>query len=77
MGHFSRFIPVGSLRVDSSQGLLLTSVAFLTPKNKVIVVVQNTHDFLIDFKLQDGSFFVKVTIPARAMQTFEYDNHLF
>lgn len=47
MGHFSKWIPRGSVRiaVSENKGLLeqaLEHVAFLTPQNTIVLVVQNT-----------------------------------
>ena len=68
MGHFSRFVPPGSRRIDMQNPLdatgnggdskgradgSLESVAFLTPNHLVVVVVLNRNDEEIEYALHD------------------------
>ena len=65
------------MRISSSVvGSTLESIAFLTPKQEVVVVVMNTGDGPITFKLldmvADQSEAVKVTALPHSIQTFVY-----
>ena len=57
-------------------GSSLEATAFLTPNKQVVVVVMNTGDQPITFKLLDiaGNYkqAVKVTALAHSIQTFTY-----
>ena len=57
LSHFlsSKFVPRGSVRVfNAVVGSTLESIAFLTPQKQVVVVVMNTGDQPITFKLMDS-----------------------
>ena len=74
----SKFVPRGSVRI--SNVVLHSSLectAFLTPARQVVVVVMNTADQPITFKLLDTNDdgkqqAVKVTALAHSIQTFLY-----
>eukprot|EP00731_Ephydatia_muelleri_P027239 Em0019g112a len=54
VGHISKFVPRGSVRISSSvEGSALECIAFLTPESEVVVVAMNTGDSPITFKLLD------------------------
>eukprot|EP01113_Clastostelium_recurvatum_P031209 TRINITY_DN3875_c0_g1_i1.p1 TRINITY_DN3875_c0_g1~~TRINITY_DN3875_c0_g1_i1.p1 ORF type:complete len:496 (+),score=90.58 TRINITY_DN3875_c0_g1_i1:78-1490(+) len=55
MGHFSKFLPRGSVRINSLCPTQLTCTAFRTPKDQIIVIVQNINDVAVTFKLQHAS----------------------
>ena len=73
----SKFVPRGSLRVfNAVLGSSLEATAFLTPEKQVVVVVMNTGDQPITFKLLDNfngsKQAVKVTALAHSIQTYLY-----
>ena len=74
----SKFTPRGSTRIYSSvMNSSLEAVAFLTPKEEVIVVVMNREDNPITFKLLDEDKSgkqqaLKVTALPHSIQTFIY-----
>ena len=76
MGHFSRFVPPGSIRISSSgAGLLfLDHVAFLTPQNQIVVVVLNVQTFGVDFVLQDGNQKAEISVAENSIVTLTYPN---
>ena len=52
IGHFSKFIRPGAKRIASSSNRdVLQTTAFLNPDGKVVVVVLNTSDKKMPFKL--------------------------
>ena len=73
----SKYIPRGSLRIlRSVTGTnSLESVAFLTPDMQVVVVVMNTGDRAVTFKLTDATKTIQsanVTALPHSIQTFLY-----
>ena len=74
---FSKFVPRGSVRISNMvTNTSLECTAFLTPSNQVVVVVMNTGDSDIAFKLMDvlpdSKQAVKLTALAHSIQTFIY-----
>jgi len=72
LGQFSKYILPGSVRINSSCNGGLNCVAFTRPDNNTVVVVQNTADNAITFKLQQGDNSAKILIPDHAIATFVY-----
>ena len=73
----SKFVSRGSVRISSSVfNSTLECTAFLTPLKQVVVVVMNTGDQPITFKLLDTSGgkqqALKVTALAHSIQTILY-----
>lgn len=74
----SKYTPRGSLRIYNEVfGSDLECTAFLTPDKQVVVVVMNTSDQPVTFKLIDtvngGNIqAVKITALAHSIQTFVY-----
>lgn len=69
--HASKFVPAGSVRVDSTANPDLPQhVAFLTPKKRHVLIVSNTTDeaktFSIRFRGKDAA----TTLPAGAVATY-------
>lgn len=73
IGHFSRFIRPGALRVSaaSSRSTLLTT-SFLNPDNQLATVVMNPTDKEIAYNFYVGSVSAQLSIPAHAIQTLAY-----
>ena len=70
IGQFSKFIKPGAKRINSvpSRSQLLTT-AFKNPNGQVVVVVMNQSNQAVDYKVFVGSKSVKISIPARAIET--------
>ena len=74
--HYSKFTPRGSTRIFTSViNSSLECIAFLTPTDKVVVVVMNRGDNDVTFKLFDEDASedqkaVMVTALAHSIQTF-------
>lgn len=77
MGHFSRYLRPGMVRVRSdvtAAGLLVTAVQHPTTK-ETAVVIMNTQNNPVDFNLRDsvsGRSAPGLTIPAESVQTYVY-----
>ena len=69
IGHFSKFIPVGSKRISCAANRdLLQTTAFLAPNGKTTAVVLNTSDEKIPYRLWlDGQAAEVVSLPHSIM----------
>ncbi|XP_037563118.1 lysosomal acid glucosylceramidase-like [Dermacentor silvarum] len=75
LGHFSKFLPRGSIRIDSRlnrSSKNLSYVAFLTPKSDVVVIVLNGGEERIILEIKDkyGSVNTRKVIGERSITTF-------
>ena len=68
--HFSQFVPPGSVRVASSEMEQLASVAFLTPEDKVVLVVSNTGNFPKPFAVKYHGKVFQTVLPAESVGTY-------
>ncbi len=69
--HFTGFVPPGSVRInDRAVDLMLSHVAFRTPRGGHVLIVSNTtsaqKDFLIGYKEK----FAQVGLPAGSVATY-------
>jgi len=75
MGHFSRFIPPDSVRIQlkPTTSSPLEIVGFLTPENEVTIVVLNPTNSTLSFGIEDHSYSASHSIPPHAIQTLIYN----
>lgn len=74
MGHFSKYVPPGALRIYSSNADGLVSVAFLNPDGTKTLVVYNdsTSTLIVPFQVQWGNQSFAYTLPSLAGATFTW-----
>jgi len=73
IGHFSRFIVPGSVRLLSASNRdSLQSTAFMTPSGKIVVVVMNQESSPIEFYLQHAGQHARAEMPAHSISTFMF-----
>jgi len=73
IGHFSKFISPGALRVSTSASRsTIESTSFKNKDGKIVTVVMNTTDQKIAYKLIVGSSEIGLEIEPRAMQSILY-----
>src|ERR1700728_239962 len=70
LAHFSKFVRPGSVRIASSEMEQLASVAFLTPENKVVLVVSNTGNFPKSFAVKYHGKVFETGLPAESVGTY-------
>jgi glucosylceramidase len=70
LGHFSQFVPPGSVRVASNVLEQLANVAFLTPQHKMVLVVSNTGNFAKSFAVKYQDKFFQTTLPPESVGTY-------
>lgn len=75
IGHFSKLVPEGSIRIDAiPSNVNLNTVAFLRPDNKIAAVLFNSGRADLDITVVDslrGKFIVNV--PAKSIHTLLYN----
>jgi len=72
IAHIAKFIPPGSLRVESDQDAALPNAAFVTPDGQIVVIAVNTDDAPRRLTLSDavrGSAPDPVDLPAKSLAT--------
>ncbi|CAG9834260.1 unnamed protein product [Diabrotica balteata] len=73
LGHFSKFVPRGSVRIGITQKLFISSTAFLRPDQGVVVVLQNRGDFGHNIELVDSERGkISLTLGPHSLTTVVY-----
>ncbi len=73
IGHFSKFIKKGALRVSTTTSRsTLESTSFQNPDGQIVTVVMNKTDDSIQYKLLVNEFEIVNTIPPHSMQSLVY-----
>lgn len=70
VGQMSKFVPPGSVRIESNIAGLLTNAAFRTPDGKVVVVVLNESEKTEKFNIKLGQRVVSTSLSAGSVGTF-------
>lgn len=70
IGHASKFVPAGSVRIASSLVTGLPNVAFETPENKITLIVLNSGNEPRSFNIGYGGEIISVSMPAGGVGTF-------
>ena len=75
LGHFSRFIPRGSVRIGLERNVpeKVFSTAFLTPEKKIVFIIINSSGLDVQFSLKYKGFSAETKIEARAIKTLTWD----
>lgn len=69
LAQVAKFVPPGSVRIDSTELEGVPTVAFTTPQRKTVVVLANTSAQERAVVLQDGVSSFAVTVPAGGAST--------
>jgi glucosylceramidase len=73
IGHFSKFIKAGALRVSTTTSrTAIESTSFINKDGKIVTVVMNTTDTKMAYKLIVGNSETRLEIEPRAMQSIVY-----
>jgi glucosylceramidase len=70
IAHASKFVPVNSQRIASSQGDNLSTVAFKTPAGKTVLIVQNSSTTDKTFNIKYNQKTASVTMPGVSTATY-------
>ncbi|XP_070498243.1 lysosomal acid glucosylceramidase-like [Chironomus tepperi] len=74
MGHFSRFIPEGSVRIRAkSSSKFVKTVGFLRPDGYTVIILYNLADISIIAKISDKSIgSLRLEIPSKSLHSIIY-----
>ena len=72
LGHFSKFVKPGAVRIDSNVVGTVNNVAFKNPDGSVALVAENTGGSAQTFQVSYGGSSFGYTLPAGAMATFTW-----
>jgi glucosylceramidase len=72
LGHYSKFILPGAVRIFSSNAGGIVSAAFLNPDGSKALIVYNDSSAVKSFAVQWGSMAFTYTLPAYAAATFSW-----
>lgn len=70
IAHASKFIPDGSVRIDSQPSDALPNVAFRTPQGKTVLLVANTGTAATDFSVRYHGKTLKTSLSAGSVGTY-------
>jgi glucosylceramidase len=70
IAHSSKFVPPGSVRIESNSTAELPNVAYKTPEGKIVVVVLNNTESQKSFNINVAIEPISTTLPAGAVATF-------
>ncbi|CAH0721502.1 unnamed protein product, partial [Brenthis ino] len=79
MGHFSKFIPRGSQRVEVLRYSLghVDNVAFITPAGNIVMVLHNTNTFEVNVRIATSlQRFVLITMEPESITTIEINHNV-
>jgi glucosylceramidase len=69
IAHASKYVPQGSIRIKSNTSLELPNVAFLTPEDKIVVIVLNNTDIQKSFNINVTQEPISMTLSAGSVAT--------
>ena len=72
LGHFSKFVPPGSQRIEVKAGeeSVLQFIGFITPDSLMVVIVLNTEDQGITLQIHSEDGVISETVPPSSIQTY-------
>ncbi len=70
IAHASKFVPMNSQRIASTQGDNLSTVAFKTPAGKTVLIVQNSNTGDKAFNIKYNQKTASVTMPGVSTATY-------
>jgi len=72
VAHASKFIPMGSVRINSNLVTNLPNVAFVTPTGKKVLIVLNESSSTQTFNIQFKGKNITHTLPAKSVATYTW-----
>lgn len=73
IGHASKFIPPGSVRIGSNDAGNVFNAAFKTPENKYVLVTVNDGSTPVAFNIRYQGKWATTTLPAGAAATYLWE----
>ncbi|MDP4274099.1 MAG: glycoside hydrolase family 30 beta sandwich domain-containing protein [Bacteroidota bacterium] len=72
IAHISKFVPAGSLRIESSLAEGLSNIAFLLPDGKIVLIVANISGSVQNFNVSYQDKIFQSTMEKGAVATYEW-----
>jgi glucosylceramidase len=72
IAHASKFVPPGSIRIESNISGNLQNVAFKTPAGKKVLIVENDGTTSSAFNIRFDSKWVAATLAAGSVATYTW-----
>jgi len=73
IAHASKFVPPGSVRINSNQEENLLNVAYSTPENKTVVILQNKKNETITVELNKEEEKLIITLGSKDIATLVWE----
>lgn len=73
IAHASKFVPPGSVRINSNQEESLLNVAYSTPENKTVVILQNKKNETITVELNKEEEKLIITLGSKDIATLVWE----
>ena len=70
IAHASKFVPPGSVRINSTTTSSLSNVAFKTRDGKIALIVLNEGNTPLSFNTRLGGKWAAATLPAGTLATY-------
>ena len=70
LGHASKFVPAGSVRIDSNDLDTLPNVAFKTPDGKEVLIISNPTDSTQNFAVREKGSSFTTSLDAGSVGTY-------
>ena len=74
IGHASKFVPQGSVRIESNMSSNFPNVAYKTPEGKIVVIILNDSGSENSININVASEPITVTLSAGSVGTFVWNN---
>lgn len=72
IAHASKFVPMGSTRIESNSGGSLQNVAFITPSGSKVLIVENDGNEIITFNIKFNGKWVTTSLEAGSVGTYTW-----
>lgn len=75
IGHASKFVPAGSVRISSNQQDNIQNVAFKTPEGKIVLIAMNTDRGPQTFHIKYNGMVVTTSLPGGSAGTYTWKSN--
>lgn len=73
IAHASKFVPPGSVRIDSNQEGHILNVAYITPDNKTVIIIQNKNNKSVTVELKKEEEKLQITLGEKDIATLVWE----
>lgn len=76
IAHASKFVPTGSVRIDSNNDGGVINVAYSTPENQTVVILQNNQEAAVKIHLKRNEEHLEVSLSPQEIATLAWPNQI-